>query len=302
MLKRTYPSPKTEEDELDRFPDFSPRSDMQNFLHLYRQGHSILLERLFGNSDNTLVICETPVYPYISRSRDVRIPDLMIAFGVDVQRIIDEVATPSITMESHRSSSWRWHLPAIRGTTWCASTRTTRPSAFPSTGASTLPGGGVTRWGWPGDRLVDGSYQPIPIQHNPEGDLYWGRSQVLGVDICWQAGELLWWDPAAQVFLTTVEEQLDALIAANELGPKKNGNHVWRRRLGPEKNVSLVWRQKPASGNWKRVAAARRRVTNKTPSICPEHLPRRGRPRKVKGEGICPPLRSPSCQSRPSMF
>lgn len=242
MLKRTYPSPKTEEDELDRFPDFPPRSDMQNFLHLYRQGHSIFLERLFGNPDNTLVICETPVYPYISRSRDVRIPDLMIAFGVDVQRIIDEGCyainhhgkPPEFVLEVASPSNPRNDM--VR------KYQDYQTFGIPEYWRFDPTGGRRYDVGLTGDQLVDGSYQSIPIQHNPEEDLYWGRSQVLGVDICWQAGELLWWDPAAQVFLTTVEEQLDALIAANERAEEER-----QLRVAAEARIRQLeeeWRQR----------------------------------------------------------
>ena len=57
-----------------------------------------------------------------------------------------------------------------------------------------------------GDVLVDGEYQPMEIAHEPDG-LIWGHSAVLGLDLCWSAGELRFRDPAGGEFLLTPHEQ-----------------------------------------------------------------------------------------------
>jgi Uma2 family endonuclease len=66
-----------------------------------------------------------------------------------------------------------------------------------------------------GDRLVNGVYQPIPLNYGTEGQI-WGRSQVLGLDLCWEDGRLRWWDPAAQSYLLTFDEERDVRIAEAE--------------------------------------------------------------------------------------
>ena len=215
MLKHTYRLSTTEGDEAEHFLDFPPRSDMQNFLHLYQQGHSILLKRLFSNPDTTLIICETPIHPYVSRNRDVRIPDLMIAFEVDVRRVIEDRGyainhhgkPPEFVMEVAS--------PTNPDNDVGRKYQDYQSFGIPEYWRFDASGG---RWygaALAGDRLIDGIYQPIPVVHNAAEGMYWGHSQVLGVDICWQAGELLWWDPESETYLATVEDQLDALAEAN---------------------------------------------------------------------------------------
>ena len=57
-----------------------------------------------------------------------------------------------------------------------------------------------------GDLLVDGEYRPVEIVHEPDG-LVWGHSEVLGLDLCWDAGELRFRDPGSGEFLLTPVEQ-----------------------------------------------------------------------------------------------
>lgn len=56
-----------------------------------------------------------------------------------------------------------------------------------------------------GDTLVDGVYVPIPIHREPNG-LLWGRSEVLGLDVCWDDALLRFYDPAGGKFLPVTEE------------------------------------------------------------------------------------------------
>ena len=65
-----------------------------------------------------------------------------------------------------------------------------------------------------GDRLVAGEYEPLPIHEEPDG-VQWGHSPVLGLDLCWEAGELRIYDPLAGEYLPTPPE-LHAQHAAAE--------------------------------------------------------------------------------------
>ena len=56
-----------------------------------------------------------------------------------------------------------------------------------------------------GDRLVGGMYEPITINEAPDG-LRWGHSPVLGLDLCWEEGELRVYDPVAGGYLPTAPE------------------------------------------------------------------------------------------------
>ncbi len=65
-----------------------------------------------------------------------------------------------------------------------------------------------------GDRLVDGEYEPLPIHEEPDG-VRWGHSLVLGLDLCWEAGELRMYDPVAGEYLP-IPAELHAQHAAAE--------------------------------------------------------------------------------------
>ena len=56
-----------------------------------------------------------------------------------------------------------------------------------------------------GNRLVAGVYEPIRITEEPDG-VKWGHSPVLGLDLCWDEGNLRFYDPVAGEYLPTAEE------------------------------------------------------------------------------------------------
>ena len=65
-----------------------------------------------------------------------------------------------------------------------------------------------------GERLVDGEYRPIEVSEDENGILR-GRSEVLGLDICVLDGlELRLYDPAADKWLLSYDEQAAAIEAA----------------------------------------------------------------------------------------
>ena len=68
---------------LEKFPDFPPRDDMQNALHLYDDGHQAVLRRHFGNLESTIILSEIPVRQTPGRQGRLRIPDMLVAFNVD---------------------------------------------------------------------------------------------------------------------------------------------------------------------------------------------------------------------------
>ena len=78
---------------------------------------------------------------------------------------------------------------------------------FDNTGGDYYPAGLA------GDRLVDGEYQPITVVQTGEGR-YWGHSDALDLDVCWESGQLRWYDPVTQRYLLTHDEEAEARIAA----------------------------------------------------------------------------------------
>lgn len=198
-----------------RFPDFPPREDMNNPIYLYEPGYLYSLKRHLGSPETTLVMAETPLGWRHHPREGMLIPDLMIAFDVDVDDVIDrrgysiegqgkapqfvlEVASPSTGhqddgrkragyMEYGVQEYWRFD-----------------PS-----------GGQYHRQSLAGDRLIEGSYRPILIEQLGQGILH-GRSEALGLDVCWDNGRLRWWDPRSEDYLETHEQTADARIAERE--------------------------------------------------------------------------------------
>ena len=66
----------------DRFPDFPPRDDMQNSLHLDQPAHQAALSHHFGMQDTTIILSEVPLGRTVRQRQGLRVPDLLVAFGV----------------------------------------------------------------------------------------------------------------------------------------------------------------------------------------------------------------------------
>ena len=69
------------ERDLEPYPEFPPREDMQNWNHLHSRGQATALAAHVGDDETTTVGCEIPVGPpqTLRRRADVRIPDLMLS-------------------------------------------------------------------------------------------------------------------------------------------------------------------------------------------------------------------------------
>ena len=86
---RFTPPPRIPVDPGDGlFPVFPPRGDMQNPIYLHRPGHQAALRLHLGAPETTLVLGEVPVGRNLRQRRGLRVPDLLVAFGVDPARII----------------------------------------------------------------------------------------------------------------------------------------------------------------------------------------------------------------------
>ena len=197
----------------EMFPDFPPRDDMQNTLHLHKPSHIAALTAHFGNVDSTLVFSEIPVNWRVSQQRDLRIPDLLIAFNINADFAIaqngyaieDQGKPPDFVLE-------------VASVTTARNDYTDKRRDYEGFGIPEYwrfdPTGG-RRYDAPlaGDILVDGVYRPAEIIQADETRL-WGHSPILNLDLCWEDGALRWWDPAARRYLPTYEENLEALTTA----------------------------------------------------------------------------------------
>ena len=60
-----------------------------------------------------------------------------------------------------------------------------------------------------GFRLVNGAYEPIEMETLPDGSIR-GHSDILGLDICWENGDLRLRDPVTGKYLESSDELADA--------------------------------------------------------------------------------------------
>lgn len=204
--ERFTPPPRTMTDPGDgKFPVFSSRGDMQNPIYLHRPGHLAALSLHLGSPETTLVLGEVPVGHDLSVRRGLRVPDLIIAFGVDPAGIIAD----------RGYSIDRWGKPPhfvleIASDTTAGVDVTFKPEEYAAFGIPEYwrfdPTGGDL-YGAPlaGDRLAPDGYRPIEIIAVDE-TRSWGHSAALGLDLCWENEQLRWYDPSARRYLMTFDE------------------------------------------------------------------------------------------------
>ena len=138
-------------------------------------------------------------------------PDCVVAFGVDPRAIeqrngyvINEVGKPpDLVLEVGSPSTG-------------VADYTTKRDGYAGYGVTEYwrfdPSGGRNHdRPLAGDTLVEGQYEPIPI--NVESGIHWGHSAVLGLDLYWQDGNLRFYDPATGEFLPDFFEVVSELNA-----------------------------------------------------------------------------------------
>ena len=200
----------------DQFPERLPRYDMQNSLYRERPGHMTALARHFGSPDTILVLGDIPVRHTFQRGlgpQMLRYPDLIVAFGVNSAEVIarhgyaidDQGKPPDFVLEI--ASLTTAENDYTRKRVDYATYGIPEYWRFDPTDGDRYPAGLA------GDRLVDGEYQPVAIYGTKESG-YWGHSDALDLDVCWEDGQLRWWDPVAQRYLRTHDDEADARIAA----------------------------------------------------------------------------------------
>ena len=195
------------------FPERIPRQEMQNSVYLDLPGYQTGLHLHFGAGDTTLVISEAALGWNLSQGEGILYPDLMIAFNVDraaaikAQGIaIDDVGKPpEFVMEiASKKTAKRDYTRKREGYARYSVPEYWR---FDPTGDRRYPEPLA------GDRLVGSEYQSIAIDEIGEG-LFRGHSDVLNLDICWEHGELRWYDPVNQAYVLTHSDERAGRIAA----------------------------------------------------------------------------------------
>ena len=194
-------------DILNSFPDFPPRDDTQNYKHLYLPTLPTSLYAHYDYSETILVASEVPVSQSVRGSRlGVRIPDLMVAFGVAWSGIIRrngyaidrEGKPPDFVMEVASPHTARNDYTQKR--------IDYADFGVPEYWRFDPTGGDWHDAALAGDRLVDGRYQPIAVEWVEEKG-WWGYSPVLGLYLCWEEEQLRFYDPERDRYLPTFPEE-----------------------------------------------------------------------------------------------
>ena len=163
--------------------------------------------------DRTWVGDNINIYYTEGDNRDVIAPDVAVAFGIDVAaqehntvyKVWETGTTPAWVLEVASASTVRGDVhdkPDI----YAAVGVTEYWRADPTAGDLLDPP-------LQGDRLTGAHRRPITINADADGTLR-GHSDVLGLDVCWQDGELRLYDPATGTPLLTHDDLVTAHIDA----------------------------------------------------------------------------------------
>ena len=212
MTSKLKQQPKEAEIQ-EKFPIFPPRDDMQNSLHLYRPSLLEALAEHLGNYDTTIVLGEVPVRWTPRQTRGHRIPDLLVAFGVDQAQAIEQNGYAIRNMG--KPPDFVLEIASVRTAENDIGPKRLDYANFGIPEYWRFDPTGRQRYDAPlaGDRLEDGAYQPVEIIELEPEHLH-GHSEVLNLGLCWNHGNLRWYNPATGQHLMTLAEERQARIAA----------------------------------------------------------------------------------------
>ena len=197
---------RQEAGRLERFPEYPPRDDMQNWLYLYNPG---VLNSLDIHLKKTLteatVMCEIPIARTLPARSGVRIPDLSVVIGGD-RALIEE----QWGYEIDRQGKPPDFVLEVASPTIGAVDYTAKRLDYERFGVTEYwrfdaSGGRFHDAPLAGDKLVNGEYIPIEIITETDGRL-WGYSEVLGLELWWDERMLRFRDRMTGHFLWTPEE------------------------------------------------------------------------------------------------
>ena len=205
MTTRTITLVETAERDAP-YPDAPPRDDMQNLIYIHWRSTVEALKDHFGDPDSTLVGNEARLGPSLSQPDDTRVPDLMVAFNCDVARARRDNGY-SLARHPHPPE---FVLEVASRTTGIVD-YTEKRADYARYGVAEYwrfdpTGGAYHDEALAADILVDGRYERIPIAW---ADAAHGRgySAALGLYVCWDDGDLRFYDPLTGMYLRTLAEE-----------------------------------------------------------------------------------------------
>ena len=185
-------------------PDPPPKEpDMQQDISLF--DFRSMLEAHLGDRDGVLIAGGGYLRNDPRDESEIFAPDCVVAFGVDARAVVSRNGyviqhagkPPDFVLEVASLSTGRWDY-------------TVKREGYAGYGVREYwrfdyTGGRYHDAALAGDVLTGEEYTPVPINRDPNG-LLWGRSEVLGLDLCWDEGVLRLRDPETGRFLPTLLE------------------------------------------------------------------------------------------------
>ena len=232
--------------KLERFPELPPRDDMNNPLYLYRPSYIYALELHMGDPETTIVLGEVPLGWRPGQSAGVRRPDLMIADNINRALIIEQWGYAIEQQGKPPDFALEVASKTTGGTDYTAKRRDYEAYGVPEYWRYDPSGGEYHDVALAGDRLVDGEYQPIEIEWLDE-ERCRGYSEFLGLYVCWEYGELRWFNPRTESYLRTHADDVERAEAERVA-----------RALAEERAERAEAERERAQMEWEREAEARR--------------------------------------------
>ena len=202
-------TPSTGHFELPDPPErhYDERTSNVDYLHLPGNTHHVV--QYLGNRETTLVTADRyitmmPERPLPS-GQTRRVPDLLIAFDVDPQ--LYRANNGYIVQAQGKSPDFVLEIASVS-----TGSEDTGPKRDDYAALGILeywrfdPTGEYHGAKLAGDRLVDGAYQPIPIDELDD-DVLQGYSAALNLILRWEQGKLAWHDPATGEHIPTFESE-----------------------------------------------------------------------------------------------
>ena len=192
-------------EELQHFPDYPPRDDMQNWRYLYDTSVLTSLSIHYADQPNVTVASEVPVSTSLPVRDDARISDLLFVRDSD-RELMEEQRGYAIDRQGKAPD----FVLEVASPTTGRIDYTDKREDYERFGVGEYwrfdPGDGeyhdVTL---AGGRLVNGVYEAIGIEELGEGR-HRGYSEALGLYVCWEEGMLRFFDPQTESYLRTHDE------------------------------------------------------------------------------------------------
>ena len=193
-----------------------PPDAMQQRPHIARMDQ--VLRAHFAHRPDILVSGEGYLCDIPGNARSSPNPDLLVSFALDIPPdVIEDVANGYTISEIGKPPEF---VLEVASETTAHRDETIKRDTYASLGVSEhwrfdRTGGRYYTTALAGDVLVDGAYQPIPLETGAD-HLIRGYSPALDLELHWQDRRLRFWNPATQAYLPDLIEALEALDAAQE--------------------------------------------------------------------------------------